>query len=136
MDAELEVSMDEKKAAENVADEIVVPDELCVKALGGKRLGVYLILFGDQKHPDLQGTWFTPETKAVDTIYKSVGVLPAFYHHGHDHALGASVIGKTDVFERDSTGWWIETSLDLKSAFTQSEGDGDWLQEQLRLAEK
>ena len=117
------------------APEPIAP-ELCVKALGGKRLGVYLMLFGDNRHKDLEGTWFTLETKAVDSVYKAIGAMPALYHHGYDAGLGAAVIGKTDVMERDSVGWWIETSLDIKGALVQGDGDDDWLQEQLSKAEQ
>lgn len=85
--------------------------DFAIKALGGNRIGMYAILYGDEKNRDLSGEYFTPKTDSVDHIFKAVGALPLLYHHGRDEVLKSTVIGKVDVLVSDDNGWWAEAQL-------------------------
>ncbi len=114
----------EGDVTEPEADKVVTPepidDRYCVKALGGNRLAGYLILFGDEDAPDLQGQWFTPATKGIDQIFRTVGKLPALYHHGANKTLKATPLGVTDIMEKDSVGWWVESQMTLADKYDEA----------------
>lgn len=88
-----------------------VDKSYAVKALGGNRVGGYLILFGDENSKDLHDEYFTEETEEVDKIFKGVGALPWIFHHGADETVKSEVHGIVDVLEKDDTGWWFEAKI-------------------------
>lgn len=88
-----------------------------VKALGGGRLGNYLMLWGDEQHRDLYGEYFTKETAGLKSIYDYIGKLPALYQHAMDGVVKYSPIGTIDVLEIDEVGLWMETQLDMANEY-------------------
>jgi cation transport regulator len=86
------------------------PDR-AVKALGSNRIGGYLMLWGTPQAKDLTGEYFTRETEEVLSIYRSMGKLPALYHHGRDENVKATVVGQIDVLDPDEVGLWAEAQL-------------------------
>jgi hypothetical protein len=94
-----------------------------VKALGGDRLGNYLIVWGDQKNTDLYGEFFTkPQDKSGTQGLKAIfdhlgGKLPALYHHAMDGVVKFDPVGTIDVLEIDEVGLWMETQLDMAKEY-------------------
>ena len=88
-----------------------------IKALGGDRLGGYLVLGGAPERKDLTGEYFTPETEEMDAIYKAIGKLPFLYGHAMDGALKSTVVGVIDVVARDEVGLWYEAQLDRSGKY-------------------
>lgn len=99
-----------------------------VKALGGDRLGGYLVLWGTPEQKDLTGEYFTPETEELDAIFKAIGKLPYLYEHAMDGALKTAVVGVIDTLQPDEIGLWYEAQLDrsgkYKAAIQQLAKDG------------
>ncbi len=89
----------------------------CGKSLGEGRVGGYLVVWGDSRHRDLQGEYFTPETDLALEWYEC---RPALYHHGLDDAVKSSVIGAIDTLTPDDTGVWAEAQLDLHHKYTRA----------------
>ena len=89
-----------------------------VKAMGGNRLGNYLMVWGDEKNRDLYGEFFTPETKGLQSIFKYIGKLPALYQHAMDGVVKYDPVGTIDVLEIDEVGLWMETQLDLANEYS------------------
>lgn len=75
------------------------------------RVEGYLILWGDPQHTDLAGEYFTPQTEEIDTIFKAMGGIPAFYHHAFDNVVKSMVVGVIDTMERDDVGVWVEAKI-------------------------
>ena len=82
-----------------------------VKALGGGRVGGYLIRFTNKHNPDLQGDYFTS-----DTDLGKHGQLPVLYHHGQDKSVGKRVIGEATLTKQDA-GIWAEAQLHLRDVY-------------------
>lgn len=97
-----------------------------VKALGGNRLGNYLIVWGDDKHRDLYGEYFskpdgTKGTQGLKAIFDHLGgKLPALYQHAMDGAIKYAPVGTIDVLEIDPVGLWMETQLDMANEYAQA----------------
>ncbi len=91
-----------------------------VKALGANRLGNYLIAWGDDKHRDLSGEFFTKDgTEGVKAIFDVIGKVPALYQHAMDGKVKYTPVGVIDVMEVDDVGLWTETQLDLANKYAQ-----------------
>lgn len=88
-----------------------------VKSVGEDRLGMYLVMFGNEKVRDLGKEFFTPKTQDMLNVFKAIGKIPAFYHHGLDKNVKAEVVGMYDVMVQDDVGIWAEMQLDKASKY-------------------
>lgn len=82
-----------------------------VKALGGGRVGGYLVRFTGPSRPDLTGEFFTKETEFGTNMQP-----PVLYHHGLDGHMKARIIGSSQL-KMDDIGLWIEAQLDLRDEY-------------------
>ena len=96
-----------------------VLDQLAIKSLGRNRVGNYLVVWGDQKHRDLSGEFFTPQTQELTSIFDAIGTIPAIYHHALDNTVKSAVVGLVDRMEMDDTGLWIEAQVREHQAYKQ-----------------
>ncbi len=92
-------------------------DHTAVKSLGEDRIGGYLVVWGDARHRDLHGEYFTPETDLALDWYAR---RPVLYHHGLDGALKAALIGAIDTLRPDETGLWAEAQLDVHRRYVRA----------------
>jgi HK97 family phage major capsid protein len=88
--------------------------DLTVKMLGTNRVGGYLVVFGSPDARDLQGDYFTPETKFLLDWYDK---RPVLYHHGLDGKLKTELIGAIDTLGMDDVGIWAEAQLDMHKRY-------------------
>lgn len=88
-----------------------------VKSVGEGRLGMYLVMYGDDKVRDLSKEFFTEKTQDMLNVFKAVGKIPTFYHHGLDETTKSDVVGMYDVMVADDIGIWAETQLDRASKY-------------------
>lgn len=88
-----------------------VDKSFCIKSLGENRVGSYAILWGDETAKDLDGEYFDETTEELDTIFKSLGVLPFMYNHGKNDTIKSEVIGAVDVLKADDEGLWFEAEI-------------------------
>lgn len=91
-----------------------------VKALGGDRLGGYLVMWGNAQQKDLTDEYFTPETEELTAIFKAMGKLPYLYEHATDGTVKTSVVGTIDLVREDSIGLWYEVQMDRASKYKQA----------------
>ena len=82
-----------------------------VKALGGGRIGGYLVRFSTDEDPDLEGEYFTKETDFGDAQ-----TAPVYYQHGLDPKIGKRRIGKA-THRIDDFGIWAEAQLDMRDEY-------------------
>lgn len=82
-----------------------------VKALGGGKIGGYLVRFSDASMPDLTGDYFDAKT-AITTPDD----LPLLYNHGMDSTLKKRVIGKVKT-KVDDVGVWADAQMDLRDEY-------------------
>lgn len=107
-----------RRILEEATERAVSLDDLyAVKALGQHRVGGYLVLWGDENQKDIAGEWFTPRTKGLTDIFKAVGKIPMYYHHGKDPGLGFDIVGVYDVMTPDDVGLWAEAQLDISNKY-------------------
>lgn len=88
-----------------------------VKSVGEDRLGMYLVMYGDEKNRDLGKEFFTKDTQDMLNVFKAIGKVPTLYHHGLDKDVKAEVVGVYDVMVQDEIGIWAETQLDKASKY-------------------
>jgi len=86
-----------------------------VKALGDGRIGGYLVLFGDEQTPDLEGDFFTKNTDFG--AHQTTMVL---YQHGLDASLKRRVLDVQAPLKSDDTGVWVEAQLALRDEYEQA----------------
>lgn len=103
-----EVRPPEFRSRENLVVKILSEDE------DGAVVGGLMCLFADGETKDLQGEYFTPETKTWHETYKSV---PALFHHGLDDTIGLAPVGKRRKAEIVDDGLWVEDWLDKSSEY-------------------
>jgi HK97 family phage major capsid protein len=90
------------------------------------RVGNYMILFGDEKHKDLEGEWFTPETE-VESDYTRTGTLYEDFEHGLGKAIDGvgpdqeDILGRVDwaTMKADNLGIWVERVLNRRNKYVQ-----------------
>ena len=82
-----------------------------VKALGGGKIGGYLVRYSTEQTPDLVGDFFTPESELG--YHEN---LPVLYHHGQDRVIGKRIIGKARL-RRDAVGLWVEAQLAMRDQY-------------------
>lgn len=84
-----------------------------VKALGGGRVGGYLILFSTAADPDLSGDYFT---KSTDFFFDEQPRAVVLYDHGLDPTLKARKLGR-GALRIDDVGVWVEAQLELRDQY-------------------
>ena len=82
-----------------------------VKALGGGKIGGYLVLFGTPDQTDLAGDYFTK-----DTNFGGATSSPVLWQHGMDPAVGLAPMGAGPL-KIDDIGVWIESQLNMRTAY-------------------
>jgi hypothetical protein len=103
-------SMWEERGQKTI-DETLIVYGGAVKALGGGRIGGYLVRFSTDEDPDLEGEFFTKET---DFGESETGVV--YYQHGLDEVLKRRKIGRA-THKMDEFGVWAEAQLDLRDKY-------------------
>jgi hypothetical protein len=83
-----------------------------VKALGGGKIGGYLVLFTPDS-PDLQGDFFT---KSTDFFIDSGDQRPILYRHGRHPVIKSRQLGKAQL-TIDDVGVFIEGELKLRDKY-------------------
>ena len=84
-----------------------------VKALGGGKVGGYLVRYGNEADTDVEGEYFDASTEFG---VSDGGVLPVFYHHGMDDIIKSRRIGKGPV-KQDDIGLWLEAQLEMRDEY-------------------
>ena len=82
-----------------------------VKALGGGKIGGYLVRFSDASQPDLTGDYFD-----IKTVFHFGPDIPLLYNHGMDSTLKKRVIGKVQT-KIDDVGLWADAQMDLRDEY-------------------
>lgn len=100
------------KRLEQVAAETVVHFGNEVKALGGGKVGGYLVSFSSDADPDLTGDFFTAKTD-----FGSHEQTLAFYQHGMDPKLARRVLDPAAKMRVDEVGVWVEAQLQLRDDY-------------------
>jgi len=95
----------------SIDDDALITFGDSVKALGGGRVGGYLVKFSTAHDPDLSADYFTPQTD-----YGTASASPVLYHHGLDLKVGKRVIGDA-ALTRDDVGIWAEAQLKLRDDY-------------------
>jgi len=95
------------------ADEQLAMDGEPVKALGGGKVGGYLVRFSTARDPDVSSSrdYFDAKT---DLRYPAR--IDTYYHHGMDAKIGKRVIGTT-IATKDGAGLWAETQLNMRDEY-------------------
>lgn len=93
-------------------------EPLAIKTLeeneDGAIIGGYLLLWGDEKHKDLQKQFFT---KSSELWLDKYPVVPALFHHGLDPAVGLSVVGHRLKAQVEERGVWVKHWIDKANKF-------------------
>jgi hypothetical protein len=84
-----------------------------VKALGGGKIGGYLVLFSGPGDPDLQGDYFT---KGTDLYVDSGETRPILYRHGAHPVIKSRKLGKATL-TIDDVGVFVEGELELRDKY-------------------
>lgn len=84
-----------------------------VKALGGGKIGGYLVLFSSADDPDLQGDYFT---KGTDLYIDSGETRPILYRHGAHPVIKSRKLGKAKL-TIDEVGVFVEGELELRDNY-------------------
>lgn len=84
-----------------------------VKALGGGRVGGYLVLFSTAEDPDLQGEFFT---KSTDLFIDSGDQRPILYRHGVHPVIKSRKLGRAKL-TIDDIGVFVEGELELRDKY-------------------
>jgi HK97 family phage major capsid protein len=88
-----------------------------VKALGGGRVGGYLVMYGSPDTRDLHGEYFDRErTNFMMDDYPIKGER-VLYNHGLDRTLNVKRIGQFDAVGTDEVGIWVEAQLNMADAY-------------------
>lgn len=82
-----------------------------VKSLGSDLIGGYGVLFGSEERKDLAQEFFTPNTKDMLSIFKSMGAIPGIILHGYDETLKEFIFGPVIKMEEKEAGVWWEAQI-------------------------
>ncbi len=86
-----------------------------IKSLDSEgRIGGYLVYFGNEDMPDVQGEYFTAETEFNLDWYDK---RPMLFHHGNDPAVKGMSVGPILSIKPDDKGLWAEGILDLRKEY-------------------
>ncbi len=94
-------------------DEALIYFGDAVKAMGGGKVGGYLVLFSTDSDPDLTGDFFTKNT---DFFFDEAPKAVILYDHGLDPTLKARKLGRGSL-RIDDVGVWVETQLELRDEY-------------------
>jgi hypothetical protein len=84
-----------------------------IKALGGGKVGGYLVLFTGPNSPDLQGEFFT---KSTDFFIENGDKRPIFYRHGAHPVIKSRRLGSATL-SIDDVGVFLEGELALRDNY-------------------
>ncbi len=84
------------------------------KGQAGVVVGGYMALYGSPDKKDVQGDYFTPETKTWIELYDRV---PALFHHGLDAKVGLAPMGHRVKAEALDDGVWVEDWINKSSKY-------------------
>lgn len=84
-----------------------------VKALGGGKVGGYLVMFSGPEDPDLQGDYFT---KGTDFMIDSGDQRPILYRHGVHPVIKSQKLGRAKL-TIDEVGVFVEGELELRDRY-------------------
>lgn len=84
-----------------------------VKALGGGKVGGYLVRFSGPEDPDLQGDFFT---KSTDFMIDSGDFRPILYRHGIHPVIKSQRLGRARL-TIDDVGVFVEGELELRDRY-------------------
>lgn len=84
-----------------------------VKALGGGKVGGYLVLFTTADDPDIEREFFT---KSTDFFLEDSPRALVIYDHGLDPTLKARRLGRGEM-RIDDVGVWLEAQLALRDDY-------------------
>jgi hypothetical protein len=84
-----------------------------VKALGGGKVGGYLVLFSSADDPDLQGDYFT---KGTDLFIDNGETRPILYRHGVHPVIKSRNLGKAKL-NIDDVGVFVEGEMNLRDKY-------------------
>lgn len=96
-----------------MTDEILLYQGGAIKALGGGKVGGYLIMFGSPDQHDLVKDFFTKDT---EFFVEDGGTLPVLYDHGLDATLKRRKIGRGTI-KIDDVGVWLEAQMALRDDY-------------------
>ena len=85
-----------------------------VKALGGGKIGGYLVRFTDAGDNDLEDEFFNSETDFGGDPIPETGTV--YYQHGQDQKMGKRKLS-TATHRLDEFGIWAETQLKLRDEY-------------------
>ena len=91
-------------------DLIYFSDE--IKALGGGKIGGYLVRYSTANDPDLVKDYFD-----ATTIVNVPDNIPLLYNHGMDKIIKKRVIGKVTTTKFDDVGVWAESQMNLRDEY-------------------
>lgn len=94
-------------------DDTLMYDGGAVKALGGGRIGGYLVLFSGPNDPDLERDYFT---KSTDFFIDSGDQRPILYRHGVHPLIKSRKLGKATL-TIDDLGVFAEGELELRDKY-------------------
>lgn len=84
-----------------------------IKAMGGGKVGGYLVLFTGPDSPDLQGEFFT---KSTDFFIENGDKRPIFYRHGVHPVIKSRKLGNA-ILTVDDVGVFLEGELALRDNY-------------------
>lgn len=94
-------------------DDTIVMFGSPIKALGGGKVGGYLVRFTDENTPDLVGDFFNAKT---DFDFDDGDKTTVYYNHGLDDTLKTRKLG-TGTLKKDEHGVWVEAQLQMRDAY-------------------
>lgn len=94
-------------------DDTIVMFGSPIKALGGGKVGGYLVRFTDENTPDLVGDFFNGQT---DFDFDDGDKTTIYYNHGLDEVLKTRKLG-TGTLKKDEHGVWVEAQLQMRDAY-------------------
>jgi hypothetical protein len=80
------------------------------------KIGGYLVHFGDETTPDLQGDYFT---KATDFGLSYITAAPIYFAHCKDATIGGKDFGKVSL-KADDVGIWAEGVIDKADKYAKA----------------
>ena len=92
-------------------DESLITFGAEVKALGGGKVGGYLVRFSTSADPDLTGDFFTKQTDFGGATRSDV-----YYQHGLDAKIGKRKIGDASL-TFDDVGAWVDAQLNMRDEY-------------------
>ncbi len=93
--------------------ELWITTPIAAKAMGGGKVGGYVVRWGSEATKDAEGEWFTPETD-FDTEFPARASV--YYNHCMDPVIRNRRLAHGSL-KRDEFGVWVEAQLDLQDRY-------------------